>query len=223
MKVGIVGGHGQIALLLGKLLADRGDVVLGVIRNPAQVDDLQTAGVGPILLDLEEAESSDLAEVFSGLDAVVFAAGAGPGSTKERKATVDRDASNKSVRAAEAAGVSRFLQIGSMGAANPPDDDGIFSHYLRAKAAAEQTLELSGLDWVILRPGGLSDDPPTGRVELGVRVPRGSIPRSDVAGLLVGLLDRPTISKMVLEATSGGVGIAEALDAVLASSPQNER
>jgi uncharacterized protein YbjT (DUF2867 family) len=212
MRIGIIGGHGQIALLLGKMLADRSDEVTGFIRNPDQAAALRAVGITPVLLDLEDVDPSELTEAFSGLEAVVFAAGAGPGSSKERKDSVDRNASDLAVRAAESAGVPRFLQISSMGAGDPPDDDGIFSHYLRAKSAAEQALRDSTLSWIVLRPGGLTNDSPTHQVELGSRVPHGSIPRSDVAALLVGLLDRPNLTRSTLEATSGATDIAQALD-----------
>jgi uncharacterized protein YbjT (DUF2867 family) len=212
MKVGIVGGHGKIALLLGRLLTDRGDTALGIIRDPDQATELRSAGMVPLHLDVESASLTDLTQAFAGLDAVVFAAGAGPGSTKKRKDTVDRGASDLSVRAAQSAEVTRFVQISSMGAHEPPSDDGMFSHYLRAKAAAERTLTSSDLEWVILRPGQLTDEPGTDHVSVAPRVPRGAIPRADVAAVLLALLDRSSVVRTILETTSGPDTPAAALD-----------
>ena len=215
MKLAIVGGHGQIARILGGSCAAAGDEVVGLIRRPEQAAHLRGLGIDPIVLDLESALQGELEAAFAGVDAVVFAAGAGPGSTKSRKDTVDRAGSDRCVVAAESAGVARFVQISSMGAENPPQDDGIFSHYLRAKSAAEASLRNSALDWVILRPGRLTDDPPTGHVQVAEHVERGAIPRADVAALIQKLLSTPELSHVTLEAVGGQDSISEALAALL--------
>src|SRR5690625_4647053 len=136
MRVVIAGGHGQIALILERLLSERGDTVLGVIRNPDQAAELEAAGEEAVVLDLEEASVEELARHLVGADAVVFAAGAGPGSGIERKWTVDRDAAILLADAAEAAGVRRYLMISSMGADPNAEGEGmepVFVAYLRAK------------------------------------------------------------------------------------------
>ncbi|MCH9816423.1 MAG: SDR family oxidoreductase [Actinomycetia bacterium] len=215
MRVVIAGGHGQIALLLGQKLVDRGDEVLGIIRNPGQVDDLQLIGVAPILLDLEAASVADIAEILRNSDAVVFAAGAGPNSGAPRKQTVDREAATKCAEAAVAAGVQRFLQVSAIGLDHLPTDDAIYSVYARAKAAAEQDLMRTSLDWVILRPGQLTNESEADAVQIARNVPRGQISRADVASELVGLLDRPDLKHRILESTAGSLTIANALDRLL--------
>ena len=211
MRVTIVGGHGQIAQLLTRLLVSRGDEVVGIIRNPAQSEELRDLGAEPLVLDLEATTLPEAATALAGSDAVVFAAGAGPGSGIERKYTVDQGAADLSAAAAQAAGVSRFLQISSMGTDQPPQDDDVFSHYLRAKAAAEQFLRDTDLDYLIVRPGRLTDEAATGHVALAHQVPRSSVPRADVAAVLVALLEQPTLRRETLELVSGDDPIAAAV------------
>lgn len=212
MKVVVAGGHGKIARILLRLLARRGDDGVGIIRNPDQAADLTAVGATPVVLDLEHTRLDDLSDSLAGADAVVFAAGAGPGSGVQRKYTVDQSAADLCAAAAESAGVLRFLQVSAMGTDHPPQGDDVFSHYLRAKSAAEEDLRNSGLDYVILRPGRLTDDPGTGRVELARHVDRGSVSRSDVATVLVGLLDRPGITRRTLELVGGDEPVDRALD-----------
>ena len=139
------------------------------------------------------------------------AAGAGPGSGVARKYTVDEGASELCVQAALLAGGVPLLQVSAMGTDDPPQDDAVFSHYLRAKAAAEQTLRASGLPHIILRPGRLTDEPPTGRVELARRVPRGSVSRADVAAVLAELLDVGGWRGQTIELIAGDVPVAVAV------------
>ena len=168
MRVVIAGGHGKIALNLERLLTQRGDSVAGFIRNPDHAADLQAAGAEPLVVDLENASVDDVASHLEGADAVVFAAGAGPGSGAARKETVDRDAAILFADAAEAAKVSRYVMISSMGAdAEAPDDAGdpVFVAYLRAKGAADDNVRArKALESTIVRPGHLTNDPGTGRV-----------------------------------------------------------
>src|SRR5260370_24799149 len=168
MRVVIAGGHGKIALLLERLLAGRGDQAVGLIKNPAHVADVQNAGAEAVVCDLEAASAYDVAVLLSGAGAVVFAAGAGAGSGAPRKDSVDRGASVLRADAAERAGVRRFVQISSMGAGQPPQPgtDEVWAAYLTAKTAAEDDLRYRHLDWTILRPGGLTDTPSTGRIRL---------------------------------------------------------
>jgi nucleoside-diphosphate-sugar epimerase len=220
MKIVIAGAHGQIARRLGRLLSARGDVVVGVVRNPDHEADLREDGVEPAVLDLESASVDDVSTVLAEADAVVFAAGAGPGSGAARKDTVDRGAAVHLADAAERAGVRRYLLVSSIGVdqvadgATPEGVDDVFLAYLRAKLAAEEDLlAREGLAVTVLRPGGLTGDPGSGRVTLARPVERGSVPRDDVAAVLVALLDAGT-DGAVLELVSGPTPVAEAVAAV---------
>lgn len=218
VHVVVAGGHGQIARRLERLLADRGDSVAGLIRNPDHTADLRAAGAEPIVCDLESAETGTVAAHVDGADAVVFAAGAGPGSGAARKDTVDRRAAVLLADAAERAGVRRYLMVSSIGAGAepPPGTDEVFAAYLRAKTAAEAELRRRDLDWTILRPGRLTEAPGTGRVRLGAHVERGHIPRDDVAGVLLSLLNTPDTAGLVLEVVGGPTPIANAVIAAVA-------
>lgn len=214
MRVVIAGGHGKIALLLERLLAGRGDQAVGLIRNPAHAADVQGAGAEAVVCDLETASADEVAALLSGADAVVFAAGAGPGSGVPRKDSVDRGASVLMAGAAGQAGVRRFVQVSSMGAGQPPAPDGdeVWAAYITAKTAAEDDLRSRDLDWTILRPGGLTDARPAGRVRLAPPpVPRGSIPRADVAAVIAALLDHPGSRHLTLELVSGDSPVDEAV------------
>jgi len=216
MRIVIAGGHGQIAMRLAKLLAARGDLPVGIIRNPAQVDGLCAVGADPAMCDLESASVDEVASHLNGADAVVFAAGAGPGSGTARKETVDRGAAVLCADAAQRAGVRRYLMISAMGADQepPPGTEPVFAAYLRAKGAADADLaSRAGLDWTILRPGRLTDEPGTRLVRLGVRTGRGAVPRDDVAAVLLALLDTPA-SAMTLELVAGDTPVEEAVRAV---------
>ncbi|RSN38102.1 NAD-dependent dehydratase [Amycolatopsis sp. WAC 01416] len=216
MRVVIAGGHGQIALKLEKLLAERGDQAVGIVRNPDHVADLEAVGAEAVVLDLEKSDVDAVAKVLDGADAAIFSAGAGPGSGTARKDTVDRAAAELFAAASERAGVRRHIQVGSMGAdkwetADVPDD---FRIYLKAKKAAEDDLRARELDWTILRPGQLTNDEGTGKVLIAESTGRGPIPRQDVAAILVALLDDPSTAGRVLEAISGDTAISQAFSAL---------
>ncbi|MFB7722885.1 SDR family oxidoreductase [Nocardia sp. NPDC056100] len=215
MRIAIIGGHGQIALQLTGLLSERGQQVLGVIRNPEHAAEVEAAGGEPVVLDLEQRGAAELAAALQGVDAVVFAAGAGPGSGTERKYTVDRDGSVRLAEAAEQAGIRRFLQISTMGAGKPATGgDESWIAYIDAKTQAENDLRARDLDWTILRPGRLLDDAPTGAVRLADTVPAGSIPRADVAAVLSELLVTGAGAGRVLELISGDSTVEDSVKAL---------
>jgi uncharacterized protein YbjT (DUF2867 family) len=211
VNVAVAGGHGQIARALEKLLVGRGDTARGLIRNPDHADDLRALGAEPVLADLEAATIDEVAGAISGADSVVFAAGAGPGSGSARKDTMDYGGAAKLIQAAQAAGVRRYVMVSAMGAADPPGGDETFAVYLRAKARADEELRTSGLDFTIVRPGMLTDDPPTGRVKIAERLERGAIPRADVAAVLLAVLDDDATIGTTFDLVGGDEQIADAL------------
>jgi uncharacterized protein YbjT (DUF2867 family) len=211
MDVVIAGGHGQIALRTARLLATRGETVRSIVRNPDHVDDVAEAGAEAVVFDLEERSGSELADVVAGADAVVFAAGAGPGSGPERKRTVDLGAAVKLLEAAQATGARRYLMVSSIGAGDPASGPEAMRPYLEAKAEADAALSASDLDWTIVRPGGLTDDPGTGLVWVGADERRASITRDDVAAVLAACLDEPRTVGKTFVLLQGETPIAEAL------------
>ncbi|MDX6361723.1 NAD(P)H-binding protein [Streptomyces sp. NPDC058274] len=215
MRIVIAGGHGQIALRLERLLAGRGNEVAGIIRRAEQGDDLREAGAEPIVCDLETATLDEVSGHLEGADAAVFAAGAGPGSSVSRKDTVDRAAAVLFADAAEQAGVRRYIVVSSMGADPAHHGDGVFDAYLRAKGEADAYVSgRTALDWTILRPGSLTDDPGTGLVRLEASTGRGSIPRDDVAAVLAELVETPATAGLTLELISGSTPVSVAAKSV---------
>lgn len=215
MRVVIAGGHGKIALILEQLLAARGDVPVGLIRNPSHSADLEAVGAQAVVLDLEDSSVDQVAEALRGADAVVFAAGAGPGSGVARKQTVDRDAAILLADAAEAAGVHRYVMVSAISADDRSLDDRydeIFLAYIRAKSEADANVRArSGLQTTIVRPGGLTDEPGTGRVQVAESTGRGEIARADVAAVLLAVLDSPATAGRTFEVIAGQTPIEEAV------------
>lgn len=217
MIVAIAGAHGKIAMRLAPLLIERGDGVIGVIRNPGHAAELSDVGASPVVCDLEHATLDELAEAIDGADAVLFAAGAGPGSGAERKLTMDRDGAIKLLEAATGADIRRFAIISAVGAESPPERDDVFGVYLRAKAEADEAVRASDRDWTILRPGGLTDEPGTGHVRIAADPFNGRIPRDDVAAVLARLLPDPRAFGRVLYLNGGSEPIGDAVESVLAA------
>ena len=214
MRVAIAGGHGQIALRLSRLLSQRGDQVVALIRNPEHAEDVDRAGAEAAVVDLEHAATAEVAEAITGADAVVFAAGAGPGSGSARKETMDYGGAVKLAAAAEAIGVRRYVIVSSMGADPDAPGDDTFGVYLRAKGRADDAVRRSGLDATVVRPGGLTDDPGTGRVRIGENLPRGQVTRDDVAAVLVAVLDAPHTVGRTFDLIGGDTPVEQAIAAL---------
>lgn len=216
MIVVIAGGHGQIAQHLERSLSESGHEAVGLVRNPDQLADLAQRGARGEVVDLEKATVDQLAAAIAGADAVVFAAGAGPGSGADRKETVDRAAAALLADAAEQAGVTRYVMVSAMGTeAADPDSDDVFQVYLRAKGAADDDLRSrTALDWTVVRPGRLTDDEPTGRVALGEGLGRGSVTRRDVAAVLAELLVTGAGRGRTVDLVSGEVPVRQAVAAL---------
>jgi uncharacterized protein YbjT (DUF2867 family) len=186
VDVVVAGGHGKIAQRLLRLLAERGDGARGLIRKPEHAGDLEAVGAEAVVCDMERED--DLAPFVDAADAVVFAAGAGPGSGAERKRTVDYGGAVKLIEAAKAAGIARYVMISSIGADRPEQASGQMRPYLQAKADADRELQASGLDYTIVRPGRLTDEPGTGLVRAGTDVGYGEVSRDDVAATVAAVL-----------------------------------
>ncbi|MBS3940477.1 MAG: SDR family oxidoreductase [Actinobacteria bacterium] len=210
MRVAIIGGHGKIALHLAHILVNNGDEAVSVVRKRDQFDDIRSRGAEPVLCDIEAAGADGLAEAIAGADAVVFAAGAGPGSGPERKETVDHGGAVKLIEAARAAGIARYVMVSSVNADADHGGDEVFDVYLRAKGRADDALIASGLDHTILQPVRLTDAPGAGRVS--TEAGRGAeIPREDVATAIAVALNQPATVGKTFVLASGDTPISEAL------------
>ena len=205
MDVVVAGGHGKVGIRLLRLLAERGHRARGLIRNPDHAGELEELGAEPVLCDIEALD--DISDCCQGADAVVFAAGAGPGSGPERKRTVDYGAAVKLMEA----GVSRYVMVSAISAGRPEEWSDQMRPYYDAKADADNRLLESGLDYTIVRPGGLTDDSGTGLVKAGTDLERSNIPRDDVAAVLLAVLETPSSIGKTFELVSGDTSIEEAV------------
>jgi uncharacterized protein YbjT (DUF2867 family) len=213
MEVVIAGGHGKIALHLERLLSDSGHRVRALIRRRDHDSDVREAGAEPVLCDLERED--DISHYVRGADAVVFAAGAGPGSGPERKRTVDRDGAVKLIDAARRTGARRYVMISSIGADDPSGGSESMRPYLEAKAEADRRLADSGLDWTIVRPGRLTDSDGTGRVLVTADMSvRGEVPREDVARVIAAALGTPESIGKTFVLVSGDTPVDEAVSSL---------
>jgi nucleoside-diphosphate-sugar epimerase len=218
MRVIIAGGHGKVALRLTRLLRERHDEVRSLIRKPEEKDDVHEVGGDPVVCDLESVSAEELAERVDWAEAVVFAAGAGSGSGPERKWTVDYGAAVKLIEAAKAKGIPRYVMVSSRGADPNKEGDDTFSVYQQAKGKADADLQASGLEYTIVRPTSLTDEPGTGRVEIAEHVEGERIPRDDVAAVLAAALHEPGTVGKTFEVASGDVPVEEAVAAVAAQT-----
>jgi uncharacterized protein YbjT (DUF2867 family) len=209
----IVGGHGKVALRLAEALTGQGHTVRSLIRKQEQGADVEDSGAQPYLLDIEGSDAGDFVDAFDSADAVVFSAGGGGDGSVERKRTVDLEGSLKSIEAAKRAGIRRFVQVSAMGVDEPVADDAApaWRAYVAAKRDADVALRASGLDWTIVRPGGLTDGPATGSVRMADRLPRGEISRRDVAAVIVAVLEDDSTIGAQFEVTAGEQTISDAI------------
>ncbi len=214
MKVLVAGANGQTARQLTRMLVENGHEVRGLIRKEEQMQNVESDGAEPALVDLEQDEADGkVGEAVEGCDAVIFAAGAGPGSGNERKETMDRDGAIKLIEAAEKHGVRRYLMLSTMGADDPESRDEKMQPYMRAKGEADERLRNSGLDYTVIRPGRLTDDAGTGNIAAAESLDQyGEIPREDVARTFVAALEAENTPGKTFEILSGGAPIKEAVE-----------
>jgi uncharacterized protein YbjT (DUF2867 family) len=209
MDVVVAGGHGKVGLRLLRLLADRGQRARGLIRNPDHARDLHEVGAEPVLCDIEARD--DISDCCEGADAVVFAAGAGPGSGPERKRTVDYGGAVKLIEAAKKNGIARYVMVSALLVDRPDEWPEPMVPYYEAKRDADEALMRSGLAYTIVRPGSLTDDPGTGLVEVGFSIERGEIPRDDVAATLLFTLPAVNSYGLAFDVISGDDPVEDAV------------
>lgn len=212
--IGIIGGHGKIAMLAAPLLVDAGHEVTSIIRDADQVGEVEETGANALVKDVMEMSTEQMGELFRdhALDVVIWSAGAG-GGDPERTWKVDRDAAIRSMDAAERAGVKRYLMVSYLGASfdhGVPEDDDFYA-YAQSKAEADEHLRGTGLDWTLVGPTSLSLDEPTGSISITTDPQGAKASRANVARVLVAAIaDDGTIRK-AYPFTDGDTPIAQAL------------
>ena len=215
MIVLVAGANGKTARSLVRMLVEEDHKVRGLVRKEEQLSEVEQDGAEPVLVDLEEEVEGTVGRAVEGCDAIVFAAGAGPGSGAARKETMDYGGALKLIEAAERHGVRRYLMLSAMGAADPESGSEEMRPYLSAKARADERLQSSGLDYTIIRPGSLTNEPGTGRIDAAPSLGRrGEISREDVAAIFAATLEAENTFGKTFEALSGDTPIREAIAAI---------
>ncbi|MFF2389631.1 NAD(P)H-binding protein [Agromyces sp. NPDC058104] len=209
-RIVLIGGHGKVALRLSRLLAARGDEVDAMIRNPDHAAEVAATGANPVVADIERLDADGFAELVRGHDAVVWSAGAGGGDPR-RTYAVDRDAALRSMAAAEAAGVRRYVMVSYFRSPDHsvPEADP-FHAYAEAKAAADEHLVTTSLDWTILGPSRLTDGEGTGRIDAGASESL-TVDRADVAAVAAAVLAEPSTVGRTIRFNEGSTPIADAI------------
>lgn len=211
-RIVIVGGHGKVALLLSPILVEPGNEVTSIFRNPDHSEEVAVTGAVPVVADIEQLDTAALADLLAGHDAVVFSAGAG-GGNPARTYAVDRDAAIRTIDAAVQAGVRRFVMVSYFGAGpdhGVPEDDPFYP-YAQAKAAADAHLRATDLDWTVLGPSRLTDEPATGRIVVGPDTDKGQVSRANVAQVIAACLADAATIRRTIEFNDGHTPIAAAL------------
>ncbi|AMB41335.1 MULTISPECIES: SDR family oxidoreductase [Paenarthrobacter] len=215
-RIAIIGGHGKVALHLSRILSGEGHDVTSFIRNPEHVADVTATGASAEVLDVENSTTAELAKALGGHDAVVWSAGAG-GGNPSRTYAVDRDAAIRSMDAAAEAGVKRYVMVSYFGAGKDhgvPEDNSFFA-YAEAKSAADEYLRNTGLDWTVLGPGALTEDAPTGLIEVNPANPGDGTQtsRGNVALVAAAVLELPETIGRTIPFRDGTVDVVDALTA----------
>jgi uncharacterized protein YbjT (DUF2867 family) len=211
VKVFLIGAAGGVGRRLAGRLTARGDRVTGMHRAADQADVVRAAGGTPLAGDLIEDSVDDLAAKLAGHDAVVFSAGA-HGTGMDKTTAIDGRGLEKAAEAAALAGASRVVLVSvfpeaGRGRETTPG----FEHYIKVKKAADAYLTRTDLDWLVLRPGTLVDEPGTGLVNAGLAIEYGAVPRDDVAAFLDVALHEPALNRVIVELTGGDTPVPDAI------------
>ncbi|MEW1820082.1 NAD(P)H-binding protein [Arthrobacter sp. NPDC080031] len=215
-RIAIIGGHGKVALQLSRILSNEGHTVTSFIRNPEHAADVTVTGAAPVILDVENSTTAEIASALDGHDAVVWSAGAG-GGNPQRTYAVDRDSAIRSMDAAAQAGVARYVMVSYFGAGpghGVPEGNSFYA-YAEAKAAADEYLRATDLDWTVLGPGALTSKPGSGRIEVSPADPDTGTEtsRANVALVAAAVLELSETVRRTIEFRDGSVPVVEALTA----------
>lgn len=213
MKVLVVGANGQIGKTLVSLIQQSDSIeAKAMIRKPEQASFFENLGAETVLVDLED-DTEKIAEAATDVDAIVFAAGSGPKTGADKTILIDLDGAVKTIEAAKQANVKRFVLISSYDTTRKAiqEADESMAPYVAAKHYADDWLRRTDLDYTIVHPGGLTNDSATGKIEAAESVNPSSVPRDDIAHVLLACLeDSSTIGKE-FQVIAGDTPVKEAI------------
>ena len=216
--VAISGASGKTGCRIAEEVQARGDQARLLLRPQSELPG-SLAGADQRRLSLMDPHALDAA--LEGVDALVIATGARPSVDLTGPMRVDAWGVQRQVDSCRRVGVRRVVLVSSLCAGRWQHPLNLFGLILVWKRVGEQTLEESGLDWTIVRPGGLSEREDHLESE-GIlytsadQQQSNSIPRRLVARCCVEALHTPASIGQVIEVTSSSeqpvVGLAQAID-----------
>lgn len=200
----VAGANGSTGRIIIDLLKESEKYQpIAMVRKQEQKEHFEKENVATVMGDLEE----DLNEAVKGADKVIFAAGSGGKKVVE----VDQEGAKRFTDAAKNAGAEKFVMLSSMGADNP-SIGGELEDYLKAKGNADDYLQKSGLAYTIVRPGALTNEEGSGKIQLKEKLEeQESISRANVAQTLVEVLDNDVKQNQIFEILDGETPVEKAV------------
>jgi uncharacterized protein YbjT (DUF2867 family) len=214
MNVLVIGANGQVGQNIVNLLhSNKYHSLKAMVRKQEQADELASRGIESEVASLEDSIEV-ISEAMKGSDAVIFAAGSGGSTGSDKTLLVDLDGAVKTIEAAEKLGVKRYVMISALQAHNRENWHESLLPYYAAKHYADKLLEVSKLDYTIVRPGGLLNEPGRGKVSIAENLGSGSISREDVAQVVVSSLTKENTIRRSFDLISGEDEISKAIDSL---------
>ncbi|MBB5175100.1 uncharacterized protein YbjT (DUF2867 family) [Texcoconibacillus texcoconensis] len=216
MKILVVGANGQIGKHLVSFIQNHDQLeAKAVIRNEKQESFFKDLGAETAVIDLE-GDVESIANAAEDVDAIVFTAGSGPHTGKDKTILVDLDGAVKTIEAAKMAGVNRYIMISSFDTTRQAIQDAprSFAPYVAAKHYADEWLKGTDLDHTIIHPGALTNDEGTGQIAAAPEVERGEVPREDVASVIVACLEKEETIGKEFQLVKGDQSVQETIDSL---------
>ena len=206
MKVVVIGANGNTAARVIRRLAESDHDPVAMIRNPSHRAKFDKIGVPTVLADLEYP----IDHAVQGCDAIIFAAGSGGKTGRDKTILVDHIGAIRSMVAAQVHGVRRYIMLSSIN--NDINSQSPIAHYHRAKAHADNHLVESELDYTIVCPGGLTDETGSELVSVSTELlGSGLTSRENLAAALVACLDCDNSVGKSFRLLDGDTPLTEAL------------
>ena len=212
MKIFIAGATGRVGTLLTHDLLEDGHEIIAGARHPERVE--ENDRVTPVKFDLHESVEQ-MTEAIKGADVTYFTAGSGAKDLLQ----VDAFGAVKLMQAAEKDGIKRFVMLSALFSLEPTKWrtvkglDGLTDYNIAKFFADNYLISNTKLDYTILQPANLTEEPGTGKIQIGEGSAT-SNPIPDVAQTLADILQHDNTIGHVIMMRSGNTPIEEALDQI---------